>query len=307
MTSGKKKFVITVYGPLGGQGSSFIASQLVHHLAKSGPSCLLDLNLDHSTALRYLNLKPAEAFRETALAGEDTELLSTFAIKVEKNYFAVGAPLFGYGQFATETSDSVKDFFDLCRAEFDYTVIDLPRPLHVELTKTVLAMSDLILAISENTNHSAKACSKLKQILSEPKMQVDAGKLAFLFNKSVTQSTSWLPVVFLLTLVLIGVPLFAHFFFPHLLTNIAFMAGFVLVLVAIFFLTPRNRDQTRSSLKILGMSGIKPFHQLPQDRKSCRMAINQGEFLEEKSKIGRALIELSDKIRERLSSAVPHN
>ena len=302
MTSGAKKFVIAVYGPLGGQGVSFIASQLVHQLARFGPSCLLDLNLDHSTGLQYLNQEPAEAFRKSALASGDSVQISSFAIKIENNYFAVGAPLLGYGQFAEETRDSVKDLFDLCRAEFDYTVIDMPRPLHVELTKSALSMSDLVLSISENTGHSARACIKLKQLLVDPGVGLDAKKFLVLFNNSVTQNLTALQIVALQAMMVVLLLIVVYLFMPGLLTNPMFIAFFImLVLLMALPKTIPSRMNTNNALSLLSKKQISVFHQLPQDSRSCRMVINEGTFLDEKTRIGMSLIGLAEKLKTRLS------
>jgi cellulose biosynthesis protein BcsQ len=303
VNSDKKKFVISIYGPLGGQGTSFIACQLVHQLARSGLACLIDLNLDYSTSLHYLNLKPSEAFRKSALSSGESVLLSSFAIKVEDNYFAVGSPLLGYGQFAEETAESVQDLFELCRGEFDYSVIDLPRPLHVELTKAVLKNSDLILAISENTEHSARACLKLQHILTDASgMSVDARKLVFLFNNSVTQTMNPMQILALQVAAVAALLVIVHFFLPGLFSNPMFIIFCVILVILMAFLprTMPTRRTTGKALAILEKKSIKVFHQLPHDSESCRWAINQGKFLGEKTQIGKSISELSEKIKQRL-------
>jgi MinD-like ATPase involved in chromosome partitioning or flagellar assembly len=295
-----KKYVVSIYSPLGGQGASFIASQLVHQLAKTNTCCLVDLNLDYSASIHYLSLNPADAFRKSALSGGEETLLSSFAIKVENNYFAVGAPLLGYGQFAEETHEAAKELVDQCRAEFDFTIIDLPRPLHVELTKSLLKMSDLVLVLGESSDYSAQACIKLKDIVSDKSFAIDLKKLLFLFNKSMTQDTSsWM--MFIWQLLALAVVLIAVYFLrPQWFSNPVFFIVGLIILMRLAW--PKARDLSKSALTSLAKNQISFFHYLPHDSKACRMAINQGHFLDDSTKIGRSLKELADKLKAKLSA-----
>jgi hypothetical protein len=83
---------------------------------------------------------------------------------------------------------------------------------------------------------------------------------------------------------------------PNLLEP-SVLASACVVLLVWMALPDHVRDQTKKSRKILTSNQIGLLQELPDDNKACRMAINQGKFLDEKSALGRAVNELVDKIK----------
>lgn len=307
--SEKKNYVISVFSPIGGQGVSLIASQLVHQLAAHGPSCLLDLNLDFSIAINYLGKDAQSAFRHSALSSEDeTSKLTSFAISIEENYYALGVPLLGYGHFAEDVHEAMKELFDQCKSEFTYTVIDLPHPLHAELTRKALSMSDLVLILVGNTEFAAEAAQKMRKLKdSDPKLKSVFGKECFVLN-SYSNVKSILPTRLFLGSSTIFAVAIAYYGKTAVTIDPIIMGPLVLAFAATFLQGIMSAKHGQSSsgknaLKLLKADQIPIFHEIPNDEKTSRWAINFNKFFPEHTKIGNSLKGLSEKIRTKLGSA----
>ncbi len=304
MSGQNKNFVISVYCPLGGMGVSLIASQLVQQLVKLKTSCLLDLNLDCCVSLYYLNLEPLKDFRKAAMSGDESIRLSNFAIKVREKFFALGAPLIGYGQFAEDMQGAMKELFEQCRSEFEFTVVDLPHPFHADLCKTAISMSDLVLVLVGNTPYSADAVVQLKKLLSESKPSVDSKKVVYVFNSKFEHPS--FPLM-LKSTVLIGLLTVMKLYWAFLLANQAVLAIFVLALLlqsARTGLAAKSRfsGAGKGAISILAKNDIAIFHSLPFDGTSCKYAINKGTVLPEEKAMSKSMTQLAEKIQARLSS-----
>ncbi|MBX9722998.1 MAG: hypothetical protein K2X81_16465 [Candidatus Obscuribacterales bacterium] len=304
MSGQNKNFVISVYCPVGGMGVSLIASQLVQQLAKLKTSCLLDLNLDCCVSLYYLNLEPLKDFRKAAMSGDESIRLSNFAIKVREKFFALGAPLIGYGQFAEDMQGSMKELFEQCRSEFECTVVDLPHPFHAELCKTAISMSDLVIVLVGNTTYSADAIIQLKKLLSESKPTVDAKKIVYVVNSKFEHPP--FPLMLKGT-VLIALLTVMKLYWTYLLANQAVLAIFVLALVLQSARTgmaakSRFSGAGKSAVTTLSKNDISIFHTFPFDGTSCKYAINKGTLLPEDKAMSKSMTQFVEKIQTKLSS-----
>ena len=302
--SSKKNVVISVYSPIGGQGVSLIASQVVHLFAKHGPSCLLDLNLDQSISIYYLGKDPQTEFRHSALSSdEETSKLSSFAINIEANYYAVGVPLLGYGHFAEDPEEAMKELLDQCKGEFNYTVIDLPHPFHVDITRKALAMSDLVLILIADTEYAARAALKLNQLIATGNSKLNSARVKIVLNNRTGSTDLALPKLLLGISAVIS-PI-VHSQWSTISQNIAILLIAVFALVApalqAIVLLVHQASQYRRGPKLLKEKHVSIFHEFPNDAKTCMWSISQSTFFPEHSRIAASLSVLCEKIRKELN------
>lgn len=293
----KKSLVISVYSAIGGQGVTFSAVQLAHQLSKSGKCCLIDLNLDFSVALLYLNQDAQKAFRKSALSNSDANKISDFAINISADLYAVGFPMIGYGQFAEDVDEAMKELFDQCKMEFDFVVIDLPHPHHVELSKMAMMKSDLILYIASDSPQAAKAAIDFKLLLNSPRFKPLNGKELFVISHREMGNPIIERFVALSCLILLLILSFAKTDSSSSVTVVVIASALFIAIARMIVLSTSPSTKTATALK---KRGIKIFHELPSDHRSSTIAINKGAVLEEKSRLAASYKILADHIRERL-------
>lgn len=313
MESGKKNFVVSVYSPSGGQGTTFVACQLLNNLLKSSPCLLLDLNLDFPVSLHYLNQDPQSAFRASALSNSESTTLSSFAAKVKDNYYAVGTPLVGYGQFAEDSLGAMKELLDMCRAEFEFTVIDLPHPLHVDITRIALSMSDLVLVVCGNNPHAAASCTKFRKMLASQSLSSVSAKVEFVLNSNYAQNAARnsITTTALFSSLIIAMVIAFNSQISGSHTDPSLLGLLMLVLIGLLLSTlhalvlgllSNSSRGKNSAAAILAENQILVFQLIPNDSKASRWAINMGQFLDNKLRIAKAFSELATKIREKLKA-----
>ncbi len=306
MQSEKKNFVLSVFCPIGGQGQSFFACQLANQLSRYGTSCLIDLNLDLSMSLLYLNKEPQKAFRESALASGESSKLSSFAIKIKDDYYALGAPLLGYGQFAEDLDEALKELFNQCREEFNFTVIDLPHSFHLPLVRKTMLKSDLVIVLSSEMNYSLKASLKLFELFkSMPELDALSKKALLLINRRRVLKSRFLMIPDGLVIATL------FYMIASLGTTIALESPLMLAFLSVLLwrllsFISNGFDYYQNSgkrpLAVLESKKIPVFYELPCEDKTCKLAINEASLLENKTALGKALQGLAEKLQERLKA-----
>lgn len=298
----RKSIVVAVYSAIGAQGVTFTAIQLAHQFSKSGKCCLIDLNLDLSVALLYLNQDAQSAFRKSAISNSDANKISDFAISVAPNYYAVGFPMLGYGHFAEDVEESMKELLDQCKTEFDFIVIDLPHPHHVDLTKVAMLKSDIVIYLTADSPQGVDAATNFKLLLQSPRFKQLSGKEIFVLNhKTLNRQTNAAELIILtglLGFLALSVVL-AKDTSIEILEILSALA--LLVILRLAYLVARQQIDCEKKLK---QNAVAIFHELPCDHKGSMLATNKGSFLDEKGKLFLSYKSLAEKIRERTATKV---
>lgn len=299
----RKSIVVAVYSAIGAQGVTFAAIQLAHQFSKSGKCCLIDLNLDLSVALLYLNQDAQSAFRKSAISNSDANKIADFAINVGPNYYAVGFPMLGYGHFAEDVEEAMKELLDQCKSEFDFVVIDLPHPHRVDLTKVAMLKSDMVIYLTADSPQSVDAATNFKLLLQSPRFKQLSGKEVFVLNhKSLSrQSNTTQLLLFTGLLGLLALPIVLAK--VSSIETIGFLSALALpVLFRLLSLAARQQIDCAKKLK---QNDVTIFHELPCDHKGSVLATNKGTFLDEKGKLFLSYKALAEKIRERAVISQP--
>lgn len=139
--------VVTVLGPKGGSGKTFISSNLGVALARAGRhTTLLDLDLQFGDLALALGLNPRRTLYDLARAGGnlDCEKLDGFAVVHESGARALLAPL-RPDEAGAVGSDLLNEIWATLRPVDDYVVVDTAAGFPPEVIAAIDAADDIVL------------------------------------------------------------------------------------------------------------------------------------------------------------------
>ncbi len=179
--------LIAVQGMAGGCGATTFAVNLAHELSVSHKTdaprvCLIDLSLQYGAVATYLDLDQKDTVLE-ALSDVSQLDGETFALALAKSNDRLQVltapnelvPLDLLSPMDTEI------LLNIARQHFDFVIVDMPSSI-VQWTETVLNMSQIYFALTEQDMRSAHNIRRLKRALQSEDLPFE--KLRFILNKA---------------------------------------------------------------------------------------------------------------------------
>jgi cellulose biosynthesis protein BcsQ len=308
-SSGK---TIAIFSPRGGQGVTFLATQLAGLLAKEGKTCAIDLNFEFGAIANYLNLDAQTANQAPIGERELVEITSqkakliTYAISYNGLFHVLPAP----SELPPSSTTYATTLIEASRREFQYTIIDLPHNLTIDAAKEAIKLADLLLVVGNlQAIEEFKALTdvdncvpkhKVRYILNTPSdaqaRQLIISTTSCLEGKSI-KLISRLSVIFLAA----AITFLSKTYPQEIRASIPYIAITMFLLLALpLFSSQILRPYLLR--RALSKIGILPIYELPCDARSCKYAINQGLLLTGGNKMNAALTKLTSKVRQELTN-----
>lgn len=168
----------------GGSGSSFLASNIAHSLARSGHSAMLvDLDLQFAGLCRYLDLEPKRGLFEALQSIEDMDETSAMAFTCEhkSGLSLLSAKSASLRLNADISPERLTTLLNIYRSFNEFVIADLPRHIDV-LSAAVLESADQIMVVTQQTLPHVHDTARLLRILRK-EICVDASKISVVVNR----------------------------------------------------------------------------------------------------------------------------
>jgi pilus assembly protein CpaE len=135
----KRGQVLAFMSTKGGNGATFLATNLGWHLAETSSVLLIDLNLQFGDALSFLHDgQPPATLADVArdITRLDAALLSASTVRVSQNFQVLAAPD-DLAQAVEITGDQVEAILDQAMSQYQYVLVDLPRSLDMRSVRVL--------------------------------------------------------------------------------------------------------------------------------------------------------------------------
>lgn len=303
---------IAIFSPRGGQGVTFLATQLAGILAKEGKTCAIDLNFEFGAISNYLNLDaqtanhPLIGENELAAIASEKSKLSTYAIPYNGLFHVLPAPL----ELTASSTTYATTLIKASRREFQYTIIDLPHNLTIDAVNEAIKLADLLLVVGNlqaieafktitNSDNSIPI-HKVRYILNTPSDSRENRQLIFSTTSFLDQKS--IRLFSRLTVIALAAAItFLNQTYPQeIRASVPYIAIAMLLLLALPLICSQI---VRPYLlrRALAKLSVVPIYELPSDTRSCKYAINQGLLLANGNKMYAALTKLTSKISQELA------
>jgi pilus assembly protein CpaE len=168
----------------GGSGSSFLASNVAHGLARSGHSVtLVDLDLQFAGLCRYLDLEPKRGLFEALQSVEDMDETSAMAFTSEHKsglrLLSARSPSLRLN--ADVSPERLTTLLNIYRSFSEFVIVDLPRHIDV-LSAAVLESADQIMVVTQQSLPHVHDTARLLRILRK-EICVDVSKISIVVNR----------------------------------------------------------------------------------------------------------------------------
>jgi pilus assembly protein CpaE len=157
--------VIALLPCKGGNGATFLATNLGYQLAESRSVLLIDLNLQFGDALSFVyDGKPASTIADVArdLNRLDASLLASSTVKVAPNFSILAAPE-DLAQAMEVKPDHVEAILNVAIKQYDFVLLDLGLNLDPIAIKA-LDRAQLIYLVMQSALPSVRNAAKLLQV-----------------------------------------------------------------------------------------------------------------------------------------------
>ena len=170
----------------GGSGSSFLASNVAHGLARARQSVtLVDLDLQFAGLCRYLDLDPKRGLFDALQSIEDMDETSAMAFTCEHDsgLRLLSAKSASLRLNADISPERMTTLLNIYRSFSEFVIVDLPRNIDV-LSAAVLESADRIIVVTQQTLPHVHDTARLLRILRK-EICIDASKITVVVNRHV--------------------------------------------------------------------------------------------------------------------------
>lgn len=173
----------------GGSGSSFLASNVAHGLARTRQSVtLVDLDLQFAGLCRYLDLEPKRGLFEALQSIEDMDETSAMAYTCEHDsgLRLLSGKSASLRLNADISPERMTTLLNIYRSFSEFVIVDLPRNIDV-LSAAVLESADRIVVVTQQTLPHVYDTARLLRILRK-EICIDASKITVVVNRHIKDS-----------------------------------------------------------------------------------------------------------------------